>query len=300
MNRDEPALRLKAGRVFQAVRNFHDYGQMEVAREFQISQSNVSKIEVGILAPDLRFWMEFTRAFNVKDPYCFNYGSAEIDGIPKLGHVGKKFYMSTGFRIPKCYQKSEALITSRKIRPLIEVFEQSLEKPWNAFLSDTGIPCGIFDILNFPLPALMVQDLATFFNKYAAKINFGVNLDITSQVNHGLMFQDYDSIKTPLNVLKHFIHKQKEYGVDFEYAIPQGNGNESSISIEILPTLAELVSKKELANNRFFNICAQYPLFLMKMKDVSTNPRLIWPSEGHRVQSREVDVLPVTHALRAA
>ena len=270
MNENEPALRLKAGRVVHAIRKFHGYGQMELAKEFQVSQSNVSKIESGILAPDLRLWMELTRAFKVKDPYCFYYGTAEIETIPQLNKIGKTFYKGTGFKIPRKYL-SDALITSRKIRPLIDMRESNLEKQWNEFLDDTKIPREIFDILNFPIPSLIVKDFADFIQRYSSKIDFAKDLDFASQVNHGLMFEDYSRLSTPLNVLKHFVHKQKEYGLDLEYSISEDKGNESSVSVEISPQLLNIFPKKELANNRFFNYSAQYPLLLMKIKSPTEN-----------------------------
>ncbi|OFZ15375.1 MAG: hypothetical protein A2X86_19720 [Bdellovibrionales bacterium GWA2_49_15] len=286
---EDKMLRLNAGRVVYAVRKFHGYGQMELAEEFNISQSNISKIEAGVLAPDLRFWMDFIRVFRVKDPFCFYYGTAEIDGIPKLGQVGKNFYKGLTFRIPKHYQ-TDPVITSRKIRPMIEVLEKTLEKPWHAFLAETKIPHGIFDILNFPLPGLLIKDLADFFNKHAEKINFGVELNIETQGNHGLLFKDYDSSRTPLNVLKHFIQKQREYGVDFEYTMAQENGDVSSIGIKALPALTALVLEKNLPENIFFNVCAQYPLYLMRMKDASASLRLIWPSECRKDEARHHDL----------
>ncbi|HAZ11628.1 MAG: hypothetical protein A2X86_18050 [Bdellovibrionales bacterium GWA2_49_15] len=269
MDETEPSLRLKAGRVVYAVRKFHNYGQMELAKEFNVSQSNVSKIESGILAPDLRLWMELTRAFKVKDPYCFYYGSAEIENIPQLNKVGKSFYKSVGFKIPKHYI-SDPFITSRKVRPFIDVFETSLEKAWNEFLADTSIPSGIFDILNFPIPSLMMKDLADFIQKHAAKLDFTKDLNLMSQVNHGLLFEDYVSASTPFNVLKQFVHKQREYGIDFEYAITEEKGCESSVSAQVSPQLLNIFAKKDLATNKFLNFSAQYPLLMMKSKDPNT------------------------------
>lgn len=268
MDETEPSLRIKAGRVVHAVRKFHNYGQMELAKEFNVSQSNVSKIESGILAPDLRLWMELTRAFNVKDPYCFYYGTAEIENIPQLSKVGKSFYKSIGFKIPKSYL-SDPLITTRKIRPFIDVFETSLEKAWNEFLADTRIPAGIFDILNFPIPSLMMKDLAEFIQKYAAKLDFAKDLQLMTQTNHGLLFEDYESASTPFNVLKYFVNKQRDYGIDVEYTIGEDKGHESTVNVHVSPQLLNIFSKKDLVSSKFFNFSAQYPLLLMKAKDAN-------------------------------
>ncbi|MEK6624598.1 MAG: helix-turn-helix transcriptional regulator [Bdellovibrionota bacterium] len=266
MNETDALLRLKAGRVIYAIRKFHNYGQVELAKEFNVSQSNVSKIESGLLAPDLRLWMDLTRAFKVRDPYCFYYGTAEIENIPQLSKVGKSFYKSVGFKIPKNYI-SEPLVTSRKIRPFIDVFETTYAKAWNEFLSETNIPAGIFDILNFPIPSLMVKDLADFIQKNASKLDFTKDLNLMSQTNHGLLFEDYASASTPFNLLKYFVHKQKDYGIDVEYSIAEEKEHESAINVHISPQLLNIFSKKDLATNKFFNFSAQYPMLLMKSKE---------------------------------
>ncbi|MBI2519506.1 MAG: helix-turn-helix transcriptional regulator [Bdellovibrio sp.] len=269
MHETETVLRSKAGRVVYAIRKFHGYGQMEISKDFRVSQSNVSKIESGILAPDLRLWMELTRAFKVKDPYCFYYGSAEIENIPQLSKVGKSFYKGTGFKIPKHYL-SDPLITSRKMRPLIDVFEASYEKAWNKFLTDTKIPQGIFDILNFPIPALMVKDMADFMQTQTSKLDISKDLNLMSQINHGLLFEDYAHFSTPVSVLKHFIHKQRDYGIDFEYTLSEEKGCETTVSVQMSPQLLNVVAKKDLNANKFFNFSAQYPLLLMKSKGTNT------------------------------
>lgn len=271
---NQSMLRLNAGRVIHAIRKFHGYGQIELAKEFRFSQSNVSKVESGILELDLFFWLELTRTLHVKDPYCFYYGTAEIEGIPKLGKVDKSFYKRVGFKIPKHYL-SDPLITSRKVRPLIEVFERILAKPWNTFLKESKIPRVMFDILNFPIPSFLVKDLADFTHKHAAKLDWVKDLNLTSQKNHGLMFQDYASASTTFNVLKHFIHKQREYGIDHEYLIAEENGHESIVHVHASPELLKVFSKKDLETNKFLNFSAEYPRHLMKMKNQNAGTRLV-------------------------
>ena len=112
----------------------------------------------------------------------------------------------------------------------------------------------------------MVKDFADFVQKYSNKFDLAKDVDFTSQVNHGLLFEDYSRFSTAFNVLKHFVHKQKEYGLDLEYSLAEDKGQESAVSVSISPQLLSIFPKKELANNRFFNFSAQYPLFLMKMK----------------------------------
>ncbi|MBI2519906.1 MAG: helix-turn-helix transcriptional regulator [Bdellovibrio sp.] len=275
-NLSESSIRLNTGRVFYAIRKFHGYGQSELAKEFNLSQSNISKIENGILAPDLFFWMEFTRAFKVQDPNCFYYGSAEIEDIPRLGKVEMSFYKRSGLKIPKHYF-SIPLMTSRKIRPLIEVFEKTLTKEWNKFLSDSKIPGAIFDILNFPIPTLLVKDVADFFQKHAVKLDFAADLNLMTQANHGLIFDDYAHASTPVHMLKYFIQKQREYGIGLEYSIAEEKGNELTVHVHVSPQLINFLSKQnqDMTTNKLFNFSAQYPLYLMRTRVPQVNPKVV-------------------------
>jgi len=272
-------LRTNAGRVVHAVRKFHGYGQVELAQEFKLSQSNISKIESGILIPDLFFWMDFSRAFSVSDPYCFSYGAAEIRGIPKLGKVERSFYKRVGFKIPRDLL-SDPLITSRKIRPLIHVFEKNLTKPWGAFLEATKIPAPMFDILNFPIPTLVVKALADFAQQYDSKLDIYKDLNLTAQVNHGLLFEDYARASTTFTVLQRFIHRQRDYGIEMEYLISEEKEHESTVKIHVSSQMLDVFSRKELLTNKFLNFSANYPLHLMKMKDQAANPRMIFMDEA--------------------
>jgi len=144
-------------RVIEDVRKYHGVRQAELAKLMGITQPTISKIENGVLLPDLTVWLNFVRHFKLLDPYCCYYGKAELAELPSISQLKLKAWKDGPWTLAKDQQ--QFVVTVRPLLPVIDFLRKFAEDDFSDLCETYEVKAHIFSILNLPLPWVFVKDL---------------------------------------------------------------------------------------------------------------------------------------------
>lgn len=201
------------GTILKAVRKFNGLQQEEVATILEVTQGTVSKIEKGLMQPELGLWFKFLKAFKVTDPYCFSYG-----GVDLLEDSFSQLKSSTPRLIPLFdFKKDEIICTVRTIRPLYDYLMKVHAKSFEEFMSKNKISNELFYILNHPLSVSFIDTLFNYLHEI--KINKitlpHLNLNFESAYNFSTISDD-DVLDTFFKMLNKENATYIKYKLDLE------------------------------------------------------------------------------------
>jgi DNA-binding XRE family transcriptional regulator len=147
--------------IFKATRKLKRLQQTEFAAILEVTQGTISKIESGIMHPELGLWFKFLRAFNISDPYCFTYGGVEFseDTFQTLKLEGSSLLPQFDFSSEK------TIFNVRTIRPIFDFLMKGHQKVLEAFLKKHKIGIEVFYILNHPLPFSFADAFFSFLQE---------------------------------------------------------------------------------------------------------------------------------------
>lgn len=165
--------------IFKSARYCRGLQQTEMARILAVTQGTISKIEAASMSCDLSLWMRFTRIFNVKDAYCFEYGAVEFEDFN---------FISLENKLAPSFTHSGKLIIFeiRRIRPLYEYLKNNYYKDFKIFLKDNKIREEVFYILNHPVSA----EFADVFFNFLVKMKMNKRTLQMIELDYGATYGD--------------------------------------------------------------------------------------------------------------
>jgi DNA-binding XRE family transcriptional regulator len=169
--------------IFKATRKFNRLQQSDFAAILEITQGTVSKIESGLMLPELTLWFKFLKYFQISDPYCFTHGGVEFHdkAIQTILNNGSSLAPISKIDIKK------KLLTVRIIRPIFDYLFKKHLKSFEDFLKEQKVSIEIFYIFNHPLSQKFVESIFSFLqsqginSKNLALLDFNVNNTYGSQ-----------------------------------------------------------------------------------------------------------------------
>ncbi|MBL6990249.1 MAG: helix-turn-helix transcriptional regulator [Bacteriovoracaceae bacterium] len=118
-------------RMVRGIRKYSGVTQVELSNLLAITQGTVSKVENGILNPDVNAWLKFCKTFD-NSPFCHTNDYIDGDFIKKNSD-SFIYKMKTTFLSGPCF-------TVRSILPLIFLFNTKKgERQFDAFVKQKGI-----------------------------------------------------------------------------------------------------------------------------------------------------------------
>lgn len=144
---------LNIAALFKSTRKFHKLHQTEFSAILGVTQGTISKIESGLMSPELGLWFRFLKAFNIQDPYCFTYAGVEFSD-----NTFKVLKTEGSVLAPRFnFKEDQYIFTVQKIRPLFDFVLKNHPKAFETFLKENKIAVEIFYILNHPLTCQFVD-----------------------------------------------------------------------------------------------------------------------------------------------
>ncbi|NOT78681.1 MAG: helix-turn-helix transcriptional regulator [Bacteriovoracaceae bacterium] len=167
--------------LFRAIRKFNGLYQADFAKMLGVTQGTISKIESGLLSPELILWFKFLKVFNIKDPYCFTYKGVEFGSDVFQGMATKTSRLAPGF----VFDEKNCITTVRKVRPIFDYLMANNQKLLNKFLEKNSIAIELFYILNHPLNDEIVNLLFEFLDSHKFNSQFMNNVDFSFESTLG-------------------------------------------------------------------------------------------------------------------
>lgn len=167
--------------LFRAIRKFNGLYQADFAKILGVTQGTISKIESGLLGPELILWFKLLKVFKIKDPYCFTYKGLEFSSEVIQGLATTPSRLAPGF----VFDEKNCITTVRKIRPIFDYLFANNQKLLNKFLEKNSIAIELFYILNHPLNDEIVNLLFDFLDSHKFNSQFMNTVDFSFESTLG-------------------------------------------------------------------------------------------------------------------
>ncbi len=244
---------LNIAALFKSTRKFHKLHQTEFSAILGVTQGTISKIESGLMSPELGLWFKFLKSFNIQDPYCFTYAGLEFDES-----AFKKLSTDGSILAPKFnFKDGPFIFTVQKIRPLFDFLVKNHVKTFENFLKENKISMEIFYILNHPLPLDFVDSFFSLLDdikineKSIALLDLNFSSALGRHMDHLLQSHSSEDFFTIIN---------NETGNLFEYEKGENKGEYFITMNQNIRTPLQNLKKVEFIMN--YNML--YPYHVMK------------------------------------
>lgn len=238
--------------IFKATRKFNRLQQTELAAILEVTQGTISKIESGIMHPELGLWFRLLRAFNISDPYCFTYGSLEFnkDAFNSLKDNGSPLMPEFTFKNEK------TIFTARMIRPIFDLVIKTHSKAFEAFLKKHKISVEIFYILNHPLTLNFIEVFFAFLQKNQINEKSLALLSLNFNSSYGALSNTLLKANSP-EVFFNILNQDKEALIKYKL-------NSSLNSYAVSMSKNNLLLTESLALDLAKNYILLYPYHFLK------------------------------------
>jgi DNA-binding XRE family transcriptional regulator len=203
--------------LFKSTRKYNRLQQTEFANILGVTQGTISKIEAASMSPELTLWFKFLRAFNIQDPYCFNYYGLEFDesAFQSLQTSGSPLVPIFDFN------ENNYFFNVRKIRPLFDFFMKNHTKNFEVFLKSKGINKEIFYVLNHPLTQELVDTFFTFLIENKINEKSLALMDLSFENSLGRQMKDLNATNSPQEFLN-IINSDNDELFEYEFSEIKG------------------------------------------------------------------------------
>lgn len=223
--------RIHTSRVLRSARKLRNLTQIEAAKELQISQSMLSKLEAGTLSPSASLWFLATKVYNIGVTDSFETGFIETYNDPTIDSK-----ISESFRMPET-NTSSVYLTVRGLIPLINfVFETMGKLKAKKLFKDLKIDPDLFVILDAKLNLASISKIVGAISDkvlLSDKALTKFSEEFSKPVNHGSIRHKYDSANSSKELLKAFIKNSAEYGNLFSFEVKDLSKNKTIVSTSI-------------------------------------------------------------------
>ncbi len=238
--------------IFRATRKFHNLRQAEFAAMLGITQGTVSKIESGIMHPELILWFKFLKMFKITNSSCFTQNGAEFstEVFNNLKTTGSPLLQNFSFT-------DKEIFTVKRIKPFFDILSNNHSKEFNNFLRSNSIDIGIFYITNHPLTFEFADLFFTFLKERKIDVKTMPFLDFNMDSND---FESLDNFSGLKSVEQLFLELDHDSSSFIKYKL---NTEEQFYTASLNKKL--LSSTNTLANKDFIlNYNVLYPYYLLK------------------------------------
>lgn len=175
------------GMIFKATRKINRLQQVSFAAILDVSQGTISKIESGIMQPELSLWFNFLKSFNIVAPYCFTYGGVEFHES-----IYKEFKKNGAPLLPLFdFNKDKIIFEVKTIRPLVDFLMKNHLKVFSIFLKKNKIRPEVFYILNHPLTFNFADVFFCFLQEHKINEKLLTIVDLNFKSSHGQFYSDF-------------------------------------------------------------------------------------------------------------
>ncbi len=211
----------------RAGRKLRGLNQTDLCAQLGISQSYLSKVENGLVEPNVSLW------FNLCDVLKIGYNAWREGFIDLLTPASLRSELSeNNFKLPSKYAVCRGTKV-RALRPLLQRFEKTQGKEaLHGFLKERKIDPDFFTILDNQVNFEFFIDLtrALIQNTGLDRIH-----ELTSAVSnaesHGTLREKYDSQPSPDAVIYAWVGNARYYDCDFRYRVEDDRKEYLDISI---------------------------------------------------------------------
>lgn len=230
-----------AARVIICARKMKGLTQNDVTKRLGMAQSTLSRIEAGILVPSVLVWMELTDLLEMPVD-SLKYGVIDYVSDTEL----RSGNVENGFKIPNKYSQLKCLKV-RGILPLMTFVREkwgvdAFEKVCKVMKVDKDF----FTCLDNQLNLKFLDDVV----KYIVN-NFGFDPNMMDEVFenmklpelHGRLFEDYQGLKSKIEIVKLYLNFLTKYQVLFFNEVNQSELSELDIKCKVNPILAQDLEK---------------------------------------------------------
>ncbi|MBD65839.1 MAG: hypothetical protein CME62_11575 [Halobacteriovoraceae bacterium] len=167
MGSSDNNVRQKTAKLIRAGRKLRKFKQAEMASQLGITQSMISKLESGILAPDAGLWYEFCQMMDINADLTYNSGLI-FTATPK------EKLDSQIFKLGKV--KSETMIKVKECIPFIRSIEElNFQHDFQAYLKENKIDADVFVVPNYEVPLNLLGIIFDFLtDKISESKAFGL------------------------------------------------------------------------------------------------------------------------------
>lgn len=260
-------------KILKATRKFNRLGQTELAAILEVSQGTISKIESGVMHPELSLWFRFLRNFNISDPYCFSTGNLEFseDTFNALAKNGSVLLPLFNFG-----KKENNVFTIRMIRPIFDFVVKGHLKEFEVFLKKFKISIEVFYILNHPITVDFVAALFSFLQEIKVNEKSLSLLDLNFDTSYGSHFDSFVKENSPESF---FDLLSREKNTFVKYKLNSSTGFYIASLNKINLALVDTLSAKDL----IVNYILTYPYhFLKSIKQCKITPPVVTEIKKNR------------------
>jgi transcriptional regulator with XRE-family HTH domain len=246
---------IHTSRVLRSARKLRGFTQTEAAKNLEISQGMISKLESGILAPSASLWFAATKLFAIDAADSFETGY-----IDTFFSQNKSGMSENLFRIHSRYLEN-AEYSIRTIAPVLHYLEAKKgESALKAFLKSKKIDVDYFNILDAKLNVNFLSELVEHISKdqVFSKEQLSTMLNEVGMPGlHGHLRHLYDSAKDSKALLKVFAENGSFYNAGSKYSFKDISKNKVNISVS-MPDQPKLNSFLVSYHREFLKKIASY------------------------------------------
>lgn len=265
---------LNIAALFKCTRKFHKLHQTEFSAILGVTQGTISKIESGLMSPELGLWFRFLKAFNILDPYCFTYAGVEFNAKAFNVLQTDGSVLAPRFN----FKDGPYIFTVQKIRPLFDFIYKNHPKAVETFLKDNKISVEIFYILNHPLACDFVDAFFSLLDEIKINEKSIALLDLNFNSALGRHMQ---SLTPSASTDDFFTILNAEQDSMFEYEKSERNG-EYFINLKSTNVPIQSMKKADFVMN--YNMLYPYHVLKATQNLKSAMPSINETTENERWQ----------------
>ena len=220
-------LRIKTARLFRAARKLNALTQIDVSKKMDIAQGTVSKLESSILEPNAAEWYKYCLITGLEPDLTFRTGLI-------FNKVTKGLAKKAKFKLPK--NKSGEMVTVKECIPFVNAIrELGLSNEFDAYLKANTIDRDVFTVVNFEIPALVMQLILEFIDTHLTSKK--IEKANTSSIIRNLYSSDNKGLATKSKTLplEKLVLKLEQFEGHISYKM-----NNGSISLSIQSDSSQL------------------------------------------------------------
>ncbi len=203
--------------IIRSARKRMGLTQQEVAKVMNVSQSALSKVEHGILIPDLFQWYDFCQTTGIHELSC-KFGFIDNGQNIVLKHNPRE----GSYQIPERYahHRGEAV---RNILPFLDFMKKKMgATAYRDYLKKVHMDEDYFVDYTNQVNMNFLMDMTGELINHAG-LNAQTIKELTSAVRqpqfHGVLSQGYEKVKTSEKVVNLVVKNMEKYQLDTHYKI---------------------------------------------------------------------------------
>lgn len=206
----------KTARILRIGRKLSGLSQIEASRTLGISQSLVSKLESGILAPDVALWFAACRLYRLDPEDSFVTGYVDHFFCSKLSEIYPKNKLKVAAR-----WSQNAHVMVRYLLPLLRFAESRYGRNgFERLMFSKKIDPDFFYVLDAQLNIHFLLELFSELSEHMSPTTLAqITRSVSDPELHGVLNELYMTAKDPLELIQKMIANNSAYESEFDCTI---------------------------------------------------------------------------------